>query len=449
MGEVGRRQDHLHPADRARDLVRDLALEALGRPEHVLGVACHLRRDQREVDIVRVVGEGVVARVLGLGEVGLVGLDRGDVGAQRIEVAADPEPGVGRHVDDVAGARHQRGQAVGVGLGALGRRRGLGQVDVEVDRARMVGIGGQHLLDRGDRLAGAALGGAAVGLPVVPGRGVHDRIRKQHGDFLVIGKTRVHRGHCIGIGAIERGALLAAHVALAEGRDQRLLDRARPAGARLGVGDRDERGALGGAVHRRVDVGAENEGLAPPAHRAVGIPPLRLLERAQRLGVVEGVGQPETLIEVALRDRVGGGDRMAVRAEVVEQGRRLAGRRGRGGARHQQLVQPEGAGARLPLAADPGGEQGGVEQLRRAPRVACRLEGAADEQQGGHCRGREQGAFELPETHRLLLQMLRWPARPAGSERKGAAISRAAPVAWISGWGTISRRSVVVKPARS
>ena len=82
-------------------------------------------------------------------------------------------------------------ETVGVGLGALGRRRGLGQVDVEVDRARMVGIGGQHVLDRGDRLADPALRRAAVGLPVVPGRGVHDRIGEQHRDVLIVRELRV------------------------------------------------------------------------------------------------------------------------------------------------------------------------------------------------------------------------------------------------------------------
>src|SRR5262249_31389314 len=78
--------------------------------------------------------------------------------------------------------------------------------------------------------------------------------------------------------------------------------------------------------HRRVDVGAEHQRLAPRAHRAVRIVLLRGAEGAPRLGMIEAIGQAQALVEIALRNGTLGGDRRGERAEIVEQ-RRITRRR--------------------------------------------------------------------------------------------------------------------------
>jgi hypothetical protein len=154
-----------------------------------------------------------------------VGGDRLLVDLGGIVEPADPVEDVRAHVHDVAGARHQRRQAIGVGLGALRRGRGLGDMDVEVDRADMIGVGREDPLDRRDRLADPALGRGAVRLPVIPGRGVHDRIGVQHGDLGIVREARVQLCHGIGIGLIERRPIgsRSGRIAQCQRLDQPLL----------------------------------------------------------------------------------------------------------------------------------------------------------------------------------------------------------------------------------
>ena len=68
----------------------------------------------------------------------------------------------------------------------------------------MIGIVREHALEGGRRLAEASLERAAVELPVVPGRRVHQRVGEQHGDVLIVGVLGVRRRHRVGIGAGER-----------------------------------------------------------------------------------------------------------------------------------------------------------------------------------------------------------------------------------------------------
>ena len=138
------------------------------------------------------------------------------------------------------------------------------------------------------------------------------------------------REHGIGIGRVERGAvgLRIGRIALEHRRDHRLLGRRRLAREPVGVGRQSDRAGVDRRVHRRVDVGAVGERLAPEAHRAIGIEPLRLAERGDRRGMVEAVGEAQSLVEIALGERVRRGDREMDLAEpVVERRRRRQTRR--------------------------------------------------------------------------------------------------------------------------
>src|SRR5262249_21105436 len=89
-----------------------------------------------------------------------------------------------------------------------------------------------------------------------------------------------------------------------------------------------------------VDVRPERERAAPVTHGAVGIELLRGLEGADRLRVVEGVHEPDTLVEVLLRQRRGGRDRHVVTRQTVEEaaeaGRGIQSLRARGGQSEEQ-----------------------------------------------------------------------------------------------------------------
>ena len=88
------------------------------------------------------------------------------------------------------------------------------------------------------------------------------------------------------------------------------------------------RGSTSG-VHREVDVRPERVGDAPVTHRAVRIELHRPLERAHRFVVVEPVGEPQALIEVALRLGRRRRDPMVPVAESLQQrhrSRRVPGR---------------------------------------------------------------------------------------------------------------------------
>ena len=276
----------------------------------------------------RVVGRAVerVARARG-GEVALVGGDGLDVGAQRVAVEADAVVDVRRHVHDVARRRHQRGEAARVRQRALGPHRGFHRVDVEVDRAGVRRVAREHRLERAHDVGAAALGLRAGGLPVVPRLGVHHRLGVQRQHRVVGREARGDLLHGVGVGGVERGAVggRVGGVARRQRVDQRALLRRRPLPQRLRALQRVERGRVGLRHHRHVDVGPEDERLAPVAHGAAGVDRLRGAEGALRLGVVEAERQPQPLVEVGLRARAGGADADAEHAEPAVERHLAAG----------------------------------------------------------------------------------------------------------------------------
>ena len=85
---------------------------------------------------------------------------------------------------------------------------------------------------------------------------------------------------------------------------------------------------------------AEGERLAPGAHGAGGIEALGLAERANGLGVVEGEGEDEALVEVPLGQRIVGVGRAGVGAHTVEERREPVGL-GLGGCAAQEQHHQE------------------------------------------------------------------------------------------------------------
>jgi hypothetical protein len=130
-----------------------------------------------------------------------------------------------------------------------------------------------------------------------------DRFRVQHRDFVVLRELCRDVGHGGGIGRIQPRSvrLRVFNVSRRQARNQRLLARAclGGEGARLLHCGGGRRHCF--FRHRQVDVGPEHQRLTPETHGAVGIELLRLTECALRLLVIEGIGQPQSLVEIDLR----------------------------------------------------------------------------------------------------------------------------------------------------
>ena len=85
MGVVGCGFYRLHPAHLVRHRIRNDVLELIRCGDRLWTVTAHLRRDQNEVDIVRIVAVTIDRRrgmplCLELAEVGLIGLNCRNVG---------------------------------------------------------------------------------------------------------------------------------------------------------------------------------------------------------------------------------------------------------------------------------------------------------------------------------------------------------------------------------
>ena len=196
----------------------------------------------------------------------------------------------------------------------------------------MIGVLGEHPLQCRHDLGALRVRLSPARLPVIPWTEIHERLGVEHRDLVVLRELRRGLGHGRGVGGIELGAvgLRVLGVARGQGCDQRLFVRARLGGQRARLLCRGERGRHRLLDHRHVDIGPEHQRLAPEAHGAIGIELLRLAECALRLLVIEGMGQPQTLIEIALRGRARRGDLVGERAEAVPQRRIAVGERQRG-----------------------------------------------------------------------------------------------------------------------
>ena len=225
----------------------------------------------------RVVAVGVEAVRRRLGDVRLVRRHRVLVDGDRVGEPADAEVDVRRHVDHVAGGRHQRRQPVGERLGPLRRGRGLHRVDVEMDGVGVAGVRGQRLLQRRHQVGLSRLRRPPVLLPVVPGREVHQRVAVEGEDVRIAREAPGNLGHGLGIGGIERRPVGGGigRVAPGERLDQRSLAFNRRSAQRHGPLDPRHRRRDRFAVHGRVDVGPKGVGLAPETERAAWVDALR------------------------------------------------------------------------------------------------------------------------------------------------------------------------------
>ncbi len=209
-----------------------------------------------------------------------------------------------RHVNHMAGGRHQRTQSIRAPLGAIGIVGRFDQMNVVVQRTGVIGIPRDRPLERIEDACRLRLRGAIL-LPVVPRHRVHRRVGIQRLDVGVVRILPCHRLHGGGIRAIQRRPI--AHACRRVARRQR-LDQRPLAGSDLrrrgtrGL-DRCVRRAAVVGGHRRIEIRTERQRLAPIRHRQRRIEPCCLTERADRFSVIERIQQPHALIEEPLGPR--------------------------------------------------------------------------------------------------------------------------------------------------
>ena len=258
----------------------------------------------------------------------LVGVRRVGVGDDSVGVASHAHVDVGGHVHEVARARGEPGEPLGAGERSLGLERCLDGMNVEMAGADVVGIALLDALERGDdHLRSRAR--RAVGLPVVPGRQVHERVGVQRPHVVISGEVTPQIAGGGGVGRVQRAATpcCVGGVAGRNRFDQRALDRTCVGYPGVGCAHGLEHLRHHGRVHRDVDVGAVGERDTPVADRARRIEPRRFAERVDGFLVIEAVCEQQSLVEVALRQRDRGADRAMQLPEVLDQ---RGGRRGPG-----------------------------------------------------------------------------------------------------------------------
>ena len=148
-------------------------------------------------------------------------------------------------------------------------------------------------------------------LPIIPRAHIHDGFRIKHRDIIVVrkffGGTWLHGGRISRIEFLAIGFRIF-RIAFGQRRDQRICSQRSfcGSGERLRLLDGREGGLHRFLRHRQIDVGAEHKRFAPKAHGAMRIEFLGLAESALRFGVIEGVSEPQPLIEIILRGRARG-----------------------------------------------------------------------------------------------------------------------------------------------
>src|SRR5262249_18469534 len=154
-----------------------------------LAIARHLSRGHDKVDVMRIISVGIDALCLGSGQISLIDCDRRLIRFYGVMVAANPEESVRSHMDDVPSTWHQSCEEIGMCFSTLRCRRRFGEMDIQVDGARMIGMCGQDTLCRLDSIAYLSLGGRAIHLPVIPRREIHDGVDVEYGYLRIIRKA--------------------------------------------------------------------------------------------------------------------------------------------------------------------------------------------------------------------------------------------------------------------
>ncbi|MNQ60988.1 hypothetical protein D3C85_752930 [compost metagenome] len=287
----------------------------------------------------------------------------------------------------MAGRRGQQGQFLAVGNGLVRVVRPFGQVDIEVDRARIVRVPVQRLLQQAHGARDSRISRLAVVVPPFIG-GQQPGVGGDVGDGALVGVLTRDPVHALGeaVGA----ALLRAGIPLDQRVNHLAMHRRGVAGQTAGVAS-----SAAGGVDRSlvltaaVQIGTNGPGLAPGAHAAGRVQRPSLAEGPHRFGMFEGPAQPHAVVEPGLSLGVDRIHLEPARPESID---------------HDDVVGRDRLDGRSAGAADLGLIQQVAHGLvRRRVRHRHRPEHTGRHGRAGH----------PSETHRTLSQSKRESAPPA------------------------------------
>ena len=225
LGVVRRGLDRLHPRRRSGHVDGQFRVEFFGHRKRGFTVARHLRRRHREMNVVREVAVLIKNAGVRVFEISLVRSDRVDIVLKRLLETANAVIGVRRHMDEVTEARRQRRETVGMVRRPVGVARGFRNVNVKVDRRRVIRLTGEHAFEQRHGARGAPLWRAAAIRPVIPGLRVHVGFGGQRRDEVVVGVFEGDLIHCVRERIVEFRPVdqRRRFIAIAERVDQRLF----------------------------------------------------------------------------------------------------------------------------------------------------------------------------------------------------------------------------------
>ena len=222
-----------------------------------------------------------------------------DVGHHRVLVAPDPIEGVRRHMHQMAGPRRQQGQPLAIGQRPVRIVRPFGQMDVQVNSARIVRLDRQGVLQDRHGAGDGRIGRLAVLVPPFAIGLEHPGVGGDRGDRYIVGMMLCDPVH--GTGVTQGAGLLLGGIALDQRVDHLALHRRGVAGQTPRVTrDAQACGDRLGVAAAAVQVRPDRPGLAPGAHAARRVQLPRLPERPHRFRMLERPAQSNPVVEPGL-----------------------------------------------------------------------------------------------------------------------------------------------------
>ncbi len=255
------------------------------------------------MEVVRIVSRCVVALKGVTRQILMIHHRGGRIALRRLPITPQPHVDMRRHMHQMSGTRHQRGQPLRTVERALRVGRGFDRMNVIVTGTRMIRMLPQcRFQDRHDLLRPRLR--PPIRAPVVPWPEHHHGFSRQGCGIGIIGSLPRNLTHRFGIGFVLHlaGDRFFSQVASGKGFHVGSLPGGGLRQTRSGLLNRLHGTGLYLGIHGRVDVRPQAQRHTPIGHGRIGIETGGLGEGRNRLLVIEGIDQPDPLIEKFLSE---------------------------------------------------------------------------------------------------------------------------------------------------
>ena len=257
----------------------------------------HRFNKPEEVNVVRIVADGVEALNATLGNVFLVS-PRGEfIGPGRVSIAPNPRVDMGWHVHQVTGARDKILESVSSLFSALRIFRGLHQMDPKVQRPWMIRVSCHYRLQDVRDLFCPRIW-TTIWRPIIPGTQVHHCFGKQYRSVQIIWKLLVYLAHGIGVSMVPLSPLTGSTgIPLCQGLNIGLFSRGYQSLKCERFLHKLVRPHLVLRAHWSIDIWPYHEGLSPISHGTVRIESGSFPECPFGFSMIETISQVDALVD--------------------------------------------------------------------------------------------------------------------------------------------------------